>query len=67
MNRELLKAEMDKRGLNKLQLAEISGVDPSAIVRILNGDREPGIKIAAKIVNAMKLKPTVATKIFFED
>ena len=67
MNRELLKAEMDKRGLNKLQLAELSGVDPSAIVRILNGDREPGVKIAAKIVNAMKLKPTTATKIFFED
>ena len=67
MNRDLLREEMEKRGLNKLQLAQLAGVDPSAIVRIINGERDPGVKIAAKIVNAMKLKPKVATKIFFED
>ena len=67
MNRDLLREEMEKRGLNKLQLAQLAGADPSAIVRIINGERDPGVKIAAKIVNAMKLKPKVATKIFFED
>lgn len=67
MNRELLREEMDKRGMNQSQLAELANVDRSAISRILSGDQDPGVKIAAKIVNAMKLKPKLATQIFFED
>ena len=67
MNRELLRSEMDKRGLNQTELAELAGLPVSTINRILNGERFCGVRIAAKIVNAMKLKPAIATEIFFKE
>ena len=67
MKKELLKEELEKRGMNQLDLANLSGLTPSTVSRILNGDRECGVRIAAKITNALKLKPATACKIFFED
>lgn len=67
MKQELLKAELEKRGMNQLDLAELANISPSAVSRIINGEREPGVKIAARIVNALKLKPKIATEIFFEE
>lgn len=67
MNRELLRAEMNKRGMNQTQLAELTNIAPSIISRILSGERDCNVATAAKIVNAMKLKPAVATEIFFNE
>ena len=40
MKKELLKEELEKRGMNQLELANLSGLTPSTVSRILNGDRE---------------------------
>jgi len=67
MNKELLKAEMDKRKMSANDLADIAGVNRSTIWRILTGETVCSTPIAAKIVNGMKLSPKTATAIFFED
>lgn len=67
MKTELLRAEMQKRGLNQRKLAELADLPEATLSRIINGERLCGVRIAAKIVNAMKLKPKIATEIFFED
>ncbi len=67
MKKELLLEELEKRDMSQRELAELSGLTPSTISRILTGDRECGVRIAAKITNALKLKPATACKIFFED
>lgn len=67
MNRELLKEEMDKQNLSMADLARLAEVDRSTIYRILNGDQKCTVKVAAKITNGMKLKPKLATQIFFDE
>ena len=67
MNRDLLKAELSKRNLSVTELADIVGVNKTTIYRMLNGETVCSVRIAAKIINALKLKPKTATLIFFED
>ena len=67
MNKELLKEEMDKQHLSMADLARIAEVDRSTISRILSGEQICSVKIAARITNGMKLKPKLATQIFFEE
>ena len=67
MNRQLLKEEMDKRGLNITRLAEVSGVDKSLISRILSGDRDCNVLTAQKLAKGMKLSNTKTVLIFFGD
>lgn len=67
MNRDLLKAELAKRNLSVDELANLVGMNKSTIYRVINGDTWCSVRTAAKIINALKLKPTIATQIFFED
>lgn len=66
MNKELLKEEMKKRNLSMAELASLANVDRTTIWRILEGNQNCTVAVAAKITNGMKLKPKLATKIFFE-
>lgn len=65
MNREKLKSEMEKRGLNGEKLAELSKISPATISRILSGERGCTIDVARKIAKAMKLSNKTAYEIFF--
>lgn len=66
MNRDKLKAEMDKRDLSGEKLAELSDISPATISRILSGQRGCTIEVARKIARAMKLTNKTAYEIFFE-
>lgn len=67
MNRDLLKAELAKRNMSVDELASLVGMNKSTIYRVMNGDTWCSVKTAAKIINALKLKPKTAMQIFFED
>ena len=67
MNTNLLKAELSKRNMSVDELADSIGVNRTTIYRLLKGETVCSVRIAAKIINAMKLKPKTATLIFFED
>lgn len=67
MNRDLLKKELADRNLSITDLASLVGMDRSTIHRVVNGETMCSVKTAAKIINALKLKPTIATQIFFGD
>lgn len=64
MNRERLKAEMEKRELNGEKLAELSKTSPATISRILSGQRGCTVEVARKIAQAMKLSNKTAYEIF---
>lgn len=67
MNINLLKEELERRGMNQLDLATKCGLTPSTISRIFNGQRGCSVETAKKIVDGLKLKPKPAMSIFFED
>lgn len=67
MNRDALKAEMDRKGLTADQLAVKTGMDRSTIYRILNGERQCTVESARKIVTALNLSAKSAKFIFFEE
>jgi HTH-type transcriptional regulator/antitoxin HigA len=43
---EVIKDEMDERGITQKQLAEMLGVSPSRISEYMNGKAEPTLKVA---------------------
>lgn len=67
MNINLLKEELERRGMNQLDLATKCGLTPSTISRIFNGQRGCSVETAKKIAAGLKLSPTKAASIFFEE
>ena len=67
MNRELLRAEMNKRNMNASELAELANVEKSTISRILSGETACTVATAGKIAQAMRLSNKATIQIFFED
>lgn len=67
MKIELLKEELAKKKMKQSDLAKLAGVTPATVSRILNGQRSCTTEMAKKIKNALKLSPTKAASIFFED
>lgn len=67
MNIPAFKEELSKRELSIEEVAKMAEVDKTTIYRIINGESKCTVSTAAKIVNALKLKPSVATNIFFEN
>lgn len=67
MNLEALKSEMDRQKVSAAELSRLSGVDKSTISRILNGVSGCSVSSAKRIALALKLKPKLASTIFFEE
>lgn len=67
VNKEALKQELENRKMTVDDLSDLTGIDRSTIYRILNGSSKCNVETATKIVNKLRLKPTVAMSIFFED
>ena len=67
VNKEALKRELDKRNMSVEDLSDLTGVDRSTIYRILSGSSKCNVETATKIVNKLRLKPSVAMTIFFEE
>lgn len=67
MNINLLKEELERKGMNQLDLATKCGLTPSTISRIFNGQRGCSVETAKKIAAGLKLSPTKAASIFFEE
>lgn len=68
MNINLLKEELERRGMNQLDLATKCGLTPSTISRMFTGQqRGCSIETAKKIAAGLKLSPTKAASIFFEE
>jgi HTH-type transcriptional regulator/antitoxin HigA len=43
---EIIKDEMDERGITQKQLAELIGISPSRVSEYLNGKAEPTLRVA---------------------
>jgi len=67
MNIAELKSEMDRQNVSAAELSRRSGVDKSVISRVLSGKRGCSINNAKRIAVALKLKPKMASTIFFEE
>lgn len=67
VNKEALKQELENRKMTVDDLSDLTGIDRSTIYRVLNGSSKCNVETATKIVNKLRLKPTVAMSIFFED
>lgn len=67
MNINLLKEELERKGMNQLDLATKCGLSPSVISRLFNGQRGCSVETAKKIAAGLKLSPTKAASIFFEE
>lgn len=67
VNKDALKQELDKRKMSIDDLSDLTGIDRSTIYRILNGSSKCNVETATKIVNKLRLKPSVAMSIFFEE
>lgn len=59
---EWLKQEIDKRHISQKELAEISGVTPAQISRIIGGTRGIGPDAIVGIARALKLPPELVFK-----
>lgn len=67
VNKDALRQELETRNMSVDDLSDLTGIDRSTIYRILNGSSKCTVETATKIVNKLRLKPTVAMSIFFED
>lgn len=67
VNKDALRQELETRNMSVDDLSDLTGIDRSTIYRILNGSSKCNVETATKIVNKLRLKPTVAMSIFFED
>lgn len=67
VNREALREELDKRKMTVDDLSDITGIDRSTIYRVLNGTSNCTVETATKIVTKLRLKPSVAMSIFFDE
>ena len=54
---EIIKDEMDERGITQKQLAEMLGVSPSRISEYMNGKAEPTLKIALLLHQKLDIDP----------
>jgi len=52
-----LDTELDKRNLNRSQLARKAGISHASLSIIYSGDRNPGVEVCTAIANALKLPP----------
>lgn len=52
-----LQKQMDDAGLNQNELAKKSGLYPSNVSMVLNGDKEPGINFFIKVAKGLHLPP----------
>lgn len=63
---QLLRKEMEDKNMNISRLSELSGVDKSAISRLVNGESKTcTVETAQNISNALKLNHTKRGLIFF--
>lgn len=58
---EWLDATMTRRRLTNYGLAPMAGVDKSTISRIRRGERDPGISVARRLVEALRETYTLGT------
>ena len=54
---EIIKDEMDERGITQKQLAEMLGVSPSRISEYMNGKAEPTLKVARLLHQKLDIDP----------
>jgi HTH-type transcriptional regulator/antitoxin HigA len=54
---EIIKDEMDERGISQKQLAEMLGVSPSRISEYMTGKAEPTLKIARLLHQKLDIDP----------
>ena len=54
---EIIKDEMDERGITQKQLAEMLGVSPSRISEYMNGKAEPTLKVARLLHKKLDIDP----------
>ena len=66
MNTQALKQAMAERQITSKQLASQTGISPSYLSLVLNGQRNCSIKLANRITSALKLKQKEIITIFFK-
>jgi HTH-type transcriptional regulator/antitoxin HigA len=54
---EVIRDEMEERGITQKQLAELLGVSPSRISEYMNGKAEPTLKVARLMVSKLDIDP----------
>jgi HTH-type transcriptional regulator/antitoxin HigA len=54
---EIIKDEMEERGITQKQLAEMLGVSPSRISEYMNGKAEPTLKVARLLHKKLDIDP----------
>jgi len=54
---EIIKDEMDERGITQKQLAEMLGVSPSRISEYMTGKAEPTLKVARLLHKKLDIDP----------
>ncbi len=54
---EIIKDEMEERGITQKQLAEMLGVSPSRISEYMNGKAEPTLKVARLLHQKLDIDP----------
>lgn len=63
----LAQMEMEKRKVNKKQLAHMVGTSPSYITQLFMSDRLPNWKMLAKIKNALEMEFIILSKDMLSD
>jgi len=54
-----VQAALEMRGWARKDLADAMGVTPSYVTQILNGYREPGLRVLETVANALKIEADV--------
>ena len=55
-----LKDEMERRGLNAVELSKLADVGQATIYEIMRGEANPTIETVEKLAKALKMKVTAA-------
>jgi transcriptional regulator with XRE-family HTH domain len=54
---EWLRKELDRRKISQKELADLSGITPAQISRVISGTRGPGTDLIQSIARALNLPP----------
>lgn len=55
INIQYLKEQLEIHGYKNSELARATGVTPSMITKILNGSKNPGLKLSIKLIKILNL------------